>query len=146
MAVDEATIRDDMKAAMRAKDALRTRVIRTLLAAIKNKAIESRVDVLPERDVVAVIQREVKQCRETLDFARKAGRTESVAEHEAELTVLEGYLPEQLGEADLRSAVETIVSETGATSIGPVMKLLGERHGGRYDGKVASRIVKEVLG
>jgi len=146
MAVDEAAIRNDMKAAMRARDALRTRVIRSLLAALKNKAIEARAETLPEREVVAVVQREVKQCRETLDFARKAGRQESVAEHEAELAVLESYLPKQLDESDLRNVIERIVAETSATGIGPVMKLLGERHGGQYDGKIASRIVKEVLG
>ena len=145
MSVDEARLREDLKSAMRQRDELRTRVLRGVLAAIKNKAIESRGQELGEKDVIAILKREAKQCAETLDFARKAGREESVGEHEAVLRVLEEYLPAQLDEAGLRAAVEAIVAETGATQIGPVMKELGARHGGSYDGKMASTIVREVL-
>ena len=145
MAVTEISLRDDMKAAMRAKEALRLRVVRSLLAAIKNKTIELGSAELAEKDIVAIVKREAKQCRETLDAARGAGRAEMVTEHESVLAVLESYLPSQLSETQLEDTIKSIIAETGATSIGPVMKVLGERHGGSYDGKTASKIAGKLL-
>jgi hypothetical protein len=130
---------------MLAKDDLRTRVLRTTLAAIKNKAIEARTKELSETDLVAVMKREARQCGETLDFARKAGRADMVREHEAVLAILEGYLPSMLGETELKEAIQRIVAETGASAIGAIMKELGVRFPGRFDGKVASRIAGELL-
>jgi uncharacterized protein YqeY len=145
MAVNEDRLRDDMKAAMRAKDQLRLRVVRGLLAAIKNKNIELGSSDLTEKDVIAIVKREAKQCTETLEAAREAGRAEMAAEHEAVLAILESYLPAQMTEQELETAVRAIIADTGASSIGPVMKALGERHGGSYDGKAASRIVAKLL-
>lgn len=145
MALDEQTLRDEMKAAMRAKDALRTRVLRSVLAAVKNESIATGGGELGERELTAVIQREAKQCRETLEYARKAGRDEAVAEHEAVLAILDGYLPVRLGEDELRAVIEAIVADTGATSIGPVMKELAARHAGCFDGKLAARLAAEVV-
>ena len=145
MSLDENRLRDDLKTAMRARDSLRTRVLRGVLAALKNKAIETRGEALGEKELIAIVKREAKQCAETLEFARKAGRDDTVAEHEAVLKVLEAYLPRQLDEDSLRAAVEAIVAETGATEMGSVMKELSARHGGAYDGKRASVIVREVL-
>jgi uncharacterized protein YqeY len=145
MALSETSLRDDMKTAMRAKDQLKLRVVRGLLAAIKNKSIETGAKELAEKDLIAIVSREAKQCKETLDAARDAGRAEMVTEHEALLAILETYLPRQLSEAELETAIKAIVAETGATSIGPVMKLLGERHGGGYDGKTASKVVGRLL-
>lgn len=149
MSLSEARLRDDLKTAMRARDELRTRVLRSLLAAVKNKAIEARGRPGPaapdEKGLVAIVKREAKQCAETLDYARKAGREDAVAEHQAVLGVLQSYLPQQLGEQELRSVVATILEETGATSIGEVMKELSARHGGSYDGKLASTIVRDAL-
>ena len=145
MSLDENRLRDDLKTAMRARDALRTRVLRGVLAALKNKAIETRGEALGEKELIAIVKREAKQCAETLEFARKAGRDDTVAEHETVLKVLEAYLPRQLDEGSLRAAVEAIVAETGATEMGSVMKELSVRHGGAYDGKRASVIVREVL-
>jgi len=141
----EKDLREALAVAMRARDAMRMRALRAILAVIKNRMIETRAE-LSERDIAAVIQREVKQCRETLDFAREAGRTEHVREHEELLAVLQGLLPKALDEEELRQAIVAIVAETGATSLGPIMKLLGERHGGCYDGKAASALAREVLG
>lgn len=140
----EKDLRDALTVAMRAKDAGRVRALRAVLAVVKNRMIEVRGE-LSEKDVAQVIQREVKQCRETLDFARQAGRAEQVAEHEEQLAILESLLPSALSEAELKEAVRAIVAETGATSLGPVMKALGERYAGRYDGKLASALAKEVL-
>ncbi len=112
--MDEKELRERLVTAMRAKDALRTRVLRNVIAAIKNKTIEKKGAELGEAEVLAVIQREAKQCRETLDFARKAGRDASVDEHEAVLALLEELLPQRMGEAELEAAVRTVIDETGA--------------------------------
>jgi len=145
MVLSEQRLRDDLKDAMRAKDALRLRVLRSVLAACKNKAIELKPTALSEADLVAVVMREAKQCRETLDFARKAGRDETVVEHEAVLAILESYLPKQLSDDELEAAVAEILAKTGATSIGPVMKELSAHHGGQFDGKKASAVVARLL-
>jgi len=145
MALSEQRLRDDLKEAMRAKDAMRLRVLRGVLAAVKNKAIELKPAELGEADLVAVVTREAKQCRETLDFARKAGRDETVAEHEAVLAILESYLPKQLSDDELESVIGQIATKTGATSIGPVMKELSTRYGGQFDGKKASALAAKVL-
>jgi uncharacterized protein YqeY len=143
--MNEETLRNDMKAALRAKDGLRTQVIRALLAAAKNRAIELRVETIPESEMIAVIKREAKQRSEALEFARKAGRDDLVSEHVAASSIIEQYLPKQMSEAELRVAIEQIVSDLGMSEMGPVMKELGKRHGGSYDGKLASGIVNEIV-
>lgn len=145
MAVTEASLRDELKNAMRAKDQMRMRVVRNLLAAIKNRNIETGEDSISDTDLLAIIKRETKQCRETLDAAREAGRTEMVTEHEEVLTVLSDYLPKQLSEAELESAIKEIVAETSADSIGPIMKGLAAKYAGSYDGKMASRLAAKIL-
>ena len=146
MAVTEASLRDELKTAMRAKDQLRMRVVRNLLAAIKYRNIETGEDLISESDLLAIVKRETKQCRETLDAAREAGRGEMVTEHEELLEVLADYLPKQLSEDELETAIKQIVVETGADSIGPIMKGLGAKYAGSYDGKLASRVAAKVLG
>lgn len=145
MAVSETSLRDDLKTAMRSKDQVRTRVVRNLLAAIKNRNIETRADTVSDADLLAIIKREAKQCRETLDAARDAGRAEMVAEHEEVLAVLEDYLPKQLSQAELEEAIKAVVAESGADSIGPIMKGLAERFAGSYDGKLASKLAAKIL-
>ena len=140
----EKDLRDQLSTAMRARDAVRMRALRAVLAQVKNRSIEVRGEI-PEREVTALIQREVKQTKETLEFARQAGRGEQIAEHEELLGILESLLPSALGEAELREAIRSIIGETGATSLGPVMKTLGERYAGQYDGKVASTLARELL-
>lgn len=140
----ESELRERLTAAMRNRDAMTLRALRAVVAAIKNKSIELRGPV-PEREIAMLIQREVKQCRETLDFARKAERADQVTEHEQLLAALESLLPTAMSDSELREAIRGIVAETGATGIGPVMKALGERYAGRYDGKVASALARELL-
>ena len=141
----EKALREDLKSAMRAKDALRAQVLRGILAAAKNRAIELRVDTLESTEFVAVLKREAKQRAESLDFARQANREDLIREGTASLAIVESYLPQQMSEADLRAAVAAIVAETGATGVGPVMKELTKRHSGHYDGKTASRVAAEVI-
>jgi len=141
----ERSLREDLKSAMRAKDSLRAQVLRAILAAAKNRAIELRVETLEEPEFLAVVKREAKQRAESLDFARKADREDLVRENTAALAVVESYLPRQLSEDELRAAIRAIIAESGANGVGPVMKELTKRHAGHYDGKVASRVAGEVL-
>lgn len=140
----EKDLRDALTVAMKAKDAARLRALRAVLALVKNRMIETRTEP-SEGDIAILIQREVKQCKETLDFARQAAREEQVAEHEELLAILEGLLPAALSEEDLANAIRGIISETGADSLGPIMKTLGERFAGRYDGKLASALARGIL-
>lgn len=140
----ENELREALKGAMRAKDATRLRALRAVLALVKNRMIETRGEI-DEKEIALLIQREVKQCKETLDFARKAQRADQVTEHEELLVVLEGLLPDALSADDLDAAIRGIVAETSATSLGPIMKLLGERYAGRYDGKIASGLARDIL-
>lgn len=142
--LNEETLRADLKSAMLAKDSTRTRVLRAVLAAAKNLAIEKKLPSVDEQDFLTVVKREVKQRHESVEFARQAGRAETVAELQEEIAMLNDYLPQQLGETELRAAIETIVLDTGAASIGPIMKELSARYPGRYEGKLASRIAQEV--
>ena len=145
MSKTEETLREDLKTAMRAKDSQRAQVVRAILAAAKNRAIELRVDSLEDAELLAVVKREAKQRAESLDFARKAARDDLVQEHSAALAVVEAYLPRQLSEDELRATIKAIIAESGANGVGPVMKELGKRHAGHFDGKLASRLAGEVL-
>ena len=140
----EKDLRDRLNTAMRDKHPMRVRALRAVLAGVKNRAIELRGEV-PEKEITTLIQREAKQCKETLDFATQAGRDDQVAEHQALLTELETLLPQALTEEELRSAIVAIIAETSATNIGPVMKTLGDRYAGRYDGKRASDLIRSLL-
>ncbi|MFQ5477495.1 MAG: GatB/YqeY domain-containing protein [Candidatus Binatia bacterium] len=144
-AVDETTLRNELRAAMKAKDALRTGVIREILAALKNKAIENKSTNLDEREVLAVIKREAKQTAETLDYARKAGRDATVAETSARLEVIKSFLPVQLDKEQLGTIIRGLIDEQQIGSVGPLMKELAERHPGAYDGKLASGIAAAIL-
>jgi uncharacterized protein YqeY len=126
----EEDLRLAVKEAMRARDTARTRVLRNVLAAVKNQQIEKR-SALTAAEGVAVIQREAR-------------RAESVAEQEEVLAILESLLPRQMDEAELQAAIAGIIAG-GAGNIGEVMKELTARHAGTYDGKTASRLVREAL-
>ncbi len=141
----EKELRERLHGAMRERNTTQATVLRGVLAALKNKSIENRGRDISDADIAAVIKREVKQCREGLEFAIKAERTQLADEGRANLEVLEGLLPEQLSEAELREAIQAILAETAATAIGPVMKQLGLRYAARYDGKTASRVAAELL-
>jgi uncharacterized protein YqeY len=141
----EPTIRDDLKLAMRAKDAHRCQILRAILAAAKNRAIELRVESLDETEFLSVLKREAKQRAESLDFAKKAERDDLVREHTAALAIVEAYLPRQMSESELRDEITAIVAEAGVSGMGAVMKELTRRHAGHFDGKTASRLANEIL-
>ncbi len=141
----EQELRDRLKASMRERDTVAIKVLRGVLAGVKNRLIETKSDELPEADITAILKRESKQYGEALDFARKSGRAEVIEEEERAVAFAASLLPAQMSDAELKAAIEAIVSETGADSIGPVMKELGARHAGLYDGKAASALVRELL-
>ncbi|MDH4095977.1 MAG: GatB/YqeY domain-containing protein [Betaproteobacteria bacterium] len=141
-------ISEDMKAAMRAKDAARLSAVRLLLAAMKQKEVDERVE-LTDADVLGVIERMVKQRRESIAQYEKAARADLAAQEQFEIGVLQAYLPQQLGEAELAQAVAAALAEAGAASVrdmGKVMALLKPRLAGRADMGKVSALVKAKLG
>lgn len=141
-------IRQDMKAAMRARETARLSAIRLLLAAVQQKEVDTRV-TLDDAAVLEVIAKMVKQRRESIAQYAKAGRSDLVAGEEFEIGVLSAYLPQPLGEAALEEAVAAAISESGAAGprdMGRVMALLKPRLAGRADMGRVSAMVKAKLG
>ncbi len=145
------TLRDrlqhDTTAAMRSGDVLRRDVLRMVQNAIYNVEKTKRI-TLSEDDLIAVLTREVKTRRESVEAFRKGGREELAAKEEAEIAILADYLPQPLTEDELRTLVQQGVADTGAASardLGRVMGWLSPRIRGRADGKVASGLVAQAL-
>jgi uncharacterized protein YqeY len=148
-------IRDDIKAAtiasMKSGDKDTTTTLRLVSAAIKNRDIEVRTGGAPASDdqlVTEVLQKMVKQRRESADIYRNNGRDDRAQIEEAEITVIERFLPQQLSEAEAEAQIRAIVAETGASSIkdmGRVMALVKERLGGSIEPARASVLVKAAL-
>lgn len=145
MALSEAQLNADLTAAMKARDMPRVYVLRGLITAAKNLKVERRGAELGEADLVQLVRREVRKREEASEFATKAGRTDVVEQNEAERRMLEAYVPALLDATQLEGVVREIVASLPSPAIGPVMAVLRERHGGRYDGKQASEIVKRVI-
>lgn len=138
---------DDMKDAMRAQDKARLSTIRMLLSAVKYKEIDLGKK-LTDEEVIETITSMVKQRRDSIEQFAKAGRTDLVEKEEAELRMLQGYLPEQLTPEEIEAEIEKAVSEAGAAGmkdLGKVMKLLMPKVSGKADGKIVSDKVRERL-
>lgn len=137
----------DMKDAMRAQDKDRLSTIRMLLSAVKYKEIDLGKK-LTDEEVVETITSQVKQRRDSIEQFAKAGRADLVEKEEAELRMLQGYLPEQLTPGEIDAEIEKAVNEAGASGmkdLGKVMKLLMPKVSGRADGKLVSDKVRERL-
>ncbi len=140
-------LHDDTTAAMRSGDALRRDTLRMVQNAIYNIEKAKKI-TLSEDDVLAVVTRETKTRRESVEAFRKGGREDLVAKEEAEIAILADYLPQALTEDELRALVDQGVAETGAASardLGKVMGWLSPRIRGRADGKLASGLVAQAL-
>lgn len=138
---------DDLKAAMRQGDAVRVSTLRLLRAAIRNAEID-QMRQLDDAGVLAVIAKEVKQRRESIEEFRKANRPDLVAKEEAELAVLQSYLPAAATPAEIRAAAARVIAETGAQGprdIGKVMPRLIAEFRGRAEGRTIQAIVAELL-
>lgn len=148
-------IRDALKAAttaaMKAREPQRVTALRLIGAAIKNRDIEARTGPAPADDdalVSEVLQKMVKQRRESIGMYESGGRPELAAAEAAEVAVIEEFLPSQMDEAATAAAIEAIVAETGAASVkemGRVMAMVKERHAGSMDMGRASALVKARL-
>jgi uncharacterized protein YqeY len=139
-----------LKEAMLAKDAPRTSTIRMVMAKLKDVDIAARpsgVDKVPDEQVVAMLRSMVKSRRESVDLYRQGNRPELVAKEEAEIAVIESFLPQQMDDAAIAAAVEAAIAEAGATSVkdmGKVMAAL-KKHGGALDMSKANPLVKAKL-
>ena len=140
-------ITEDMKAAMRAKDQPRLSAVRLLLAAMKQKEVDERVE-LTDADILSIIDKMLKQRRESIAQYESAGRTDLADVEKFESGVLSQYLPQQLGEAELAEAIAAAIGESGAAGpkdMGKVMALLKPRLAGRADMGKVSGLVKSRL-
>ena len=137
-------VRADLNNARRERDKLRTTVITTLISEIRNREIELGSE-LNDEQVQAVAITAIKKRREAAELMRNNGRAELADKEEQEAAVLQGYLPAQIGEDEVRAMVREAV-DAGAKNLGDVMKQVSPRTKGRFDGKELNRIAKEVLG
>ena len=140
-------ITEDMKTAMRAKEADRLLAIRNLLAAMKQREVDERI-VLDDAAVVAIVDKLVKQRKDSIDAFTKAGRTDLVDKETAELNVLQAYLPQRLDAAAIGAEVDAIVAELGAAGpgdMGKVMAAVKAKLAGKADMGLVSAAVKAAL-
>jgi uncharacterized protein YqeY len=140
-------ITEDMKAAMRAKDAARLSTIRMLLAAIKQREVDERI-VLDDAAIVAIVDKTIKQRKDSITAFQSAGRTDLVDKESAELLVLQTYLPARLSSDELTAEVSAIVvslGATGPTDMGRVMAAVKAQLAGKADMGALSAAVKSAL-
>ena len=140
-------ITEDMKTAMRAKDAPRLLTIRGLLAACKQREVDERI-VLDDAAVVAIVDKQIKQRKDSISQFAAANRTDLVDKESAELLVLESYLPQRLSAAEIATEVAAIVAELGASGPGDMGKVMGaakSRLAGRAEMSLVSAAVKQAL-
>lgn len=139
----------DMKSAMRAGEAGKRRLetIRFLRSAIKNAEIDKRAP-LTDEEILGLVQKQVKQLRDSAEEFERGNRPDLVAKAREELEILAGYLPQQMTEEEIRELTRTVIQEVGATEpkdMGKVMGPLMARTKGRADGKLVNQIVREFL-
>jgi len=143
----KAHILDDIKNAMRAQDRERLGALRLISAAIKQIEVDERIE-LNDAQVLAVLDKMVKQRRESLEQFEKAGREDLAAKERFELGIIQAYMPEPLSAEELTALIQSAIAQLGASSIrdmGPVMNALREHVQGRADMKAVSQAVKAQL-
>lgn len=141
-------IQQELKAAMLAKDAERLSTLRLLKSAIGYAQIERKTDSLSDADVVAIVQKEVKKRRDSVEQYKTGGRPELADKESKEIVVLETFLPQPLPTEELEQLVRAAIQEVGATTkkdMGPVIKAVQAKAAGRADGKTISGVVGKLL-
>ena len=141
-------LREDLKAAMRAQDATRRGTIRMLEAAIKNAEIEKRGQELGDPDILAILQRQLKQRRDSIEQFERGGRQDLADIERAEIEVIQAYLPEQLSEDDIEAAAKRVIDQTGASGPGDRGKVMGplmQELRGKADGSAVNAVVSRLL-
>ena len=142
-----ARVVEDMKTAMRAKDAPRLSAIRLLLAALKQREVDERIE-LTDTDVLAIVEKMIKQRRDSIEQFEKGGRQDLADKEQFEISVLQGYLPAAMSAAEVDATVNEAISSTGAklmADMGKVMALLKPKLAGRADMGKVSALVKTKL-
>lgn len=140
-------ITEDMKQAMRAKEAARLSAIRMLMAAIKQREVDERI-TLDDTQILSVLEKMTKQRRESIVQFEKGGRADLVQAEQNELAVLQAYMPAQMSEAELAAAVDAALAQTGAKApadMGKVMAVLKPKLAGKADMGKVSKLVKDKL-
>jgi len=140
-------IKNDIYVAMKSGDKIKTNILRTLLSMLKEKQIEKKDDINKD-EYLSIIKRLVKQLKESADAYQKAGRSELYEKEVSELDILKEYLPEIFSEKQTLDLVKEVIGQTSASSLsdmGKVMSLIMQKSNGKVDGKIANRLVKELL-
>jgi len=138
----------DLKTAMKAKDSATVQGLRLVQSAMKNLEIEKRPEPLTEADATSVLKKLVKQRKDSIEQFQKADRKDLVEVEQAELAIMEKYLPQQMSEDQVTKCVDEALKETGATSMkdmGAVMKAVMEKTQGNADNKLVSQLVRSKL-
>ncbi len=141
-------IPEDLKNALRSKNALELSVLRMLQAALKNKEIENKQEAITDEVVISVVGAEIKKRRDAVQEFEKVNRQDAADQEKAEIEILMKYMPQQMSEDEIRNVVKSAVEETQAESmkdIGKVMKALMPKVKGKADGAVVNKIVREIL-
>lgn len=139
---------EDMRAALKDGQKVRVSVLRMAIAAVKNRKIDLMADSLEDKDVIALLQKTVRQHKESIDKFGVGGRDDLVAQETEEMAILEGYLPKQMSAGELAVIVDEAINRTGATSLkdmGAVMNDVMSVVKGRADGKAISSVAREKL-
>jgi len=146
-------LNEALKEAMRNKDQRAVGTVRLILAALKDRDIAARgrgnMDGIPDEEILQMLQTMIKQRRESIGLYEQGGRLELAEQEQEEIKVIERFLPQQLGEAETKAAIDAVVKEIGATGVkdmGRVMAELRARYAGRMDFGKASGLVKAALG
>lgn len=137
-------LQEDLKTAMKAHDQLRLNTIRGVIAEIKKSEIDAQ-KTLSADEMLSVVNKEIKKRRDAIEFAKTAARAELVAQNEAELKILQGYVGEPLNTQQLTELVASLI-KGGADNVGKIMGALNKEYKGRFEGKAASDLAKQLLG
>jgi uncharacterized protein len=144
---------DALKEAMKARDELTVSTVRLIIARLKEQDIEARgrgkAEGIGDAEIQQMLQGMIKQRRDSIVLYEQGKRPELVAKEQGEIAIIERFLPQQLGEAELEAAVKTVIAELGAQGMkdmGRVMAALRERHAGQIDAGKASQVAKRLLG
>ncbi len=141
-------LRDDLKDAMRARDAVRRDTIRLVEAAIKNAEIEKRGSELSEQDIQAILQRQVKQRQDSIEQYEQANRSDLADAERAEIAVIEAYLPQQMSRDEIEAAARAAIEQLGASGPGDRGKVMGRLMAelrGKADGAQVNAVVSDLL-
>ena len=142
------TINQDLKTAMKSGDDVGKRTLRGLKAAITRAEKEKGNQPLTDDEILAVLQKQAKQRRDSIEAYQQAGRDDLVAEESAELAVIETYLPQQMSEEEIRTVAQRVIEEVGATGprdMGKVMGKLMPQLRGKADGRLVNQVVRNLL-